>query len=275
MEKKVLGKGLEALIPKKISESQEEFAYLSLEKISPNEYQPRKKIEKKELEELSRSIKEKGLLQPIVVRKKGEEKFEIVVGERRYQAAKLLKMEKIPAIIRDVDDKNAFLLALVENLQRKDLNPIEEAEAFQKLINDFQLTQEETGRIVGKDKTSISNTLRLLKLPEEIKQALREGKISRSQARTILGIEDEKEQKELFTQVIREKLPVQEIEIRVKRKSKKRPLKDPFVARIEEKLQEILGTKVRISNRRNNRGKIIIDYYDLKDLERITNKIYG
>ena len=271
MERKVLGRGLEALIPKRPKEVKEEkFVYLPLHTIDTGRYQPREKIEERELKELAQSIKEKGFIQPVVVRKK-EGKFEIVAGTRRFYAANLLGLKEIPAMIKELDDRETFMLAIMENLQRKDLNPLEEANAFQRLIDEFKLTLEEIGKMLGKDKSSIANTLRLLKLPSEIKEALSKGIISRSQARTILSA-DEHRQRELFHRILKEGLSVRALERQVETlRRKKRP--DPFVAEIEQRLQQALGTKVKIIHKKNNRGKIIIEYYNVKDLERVTKII--
>lgn len=274
MEKKVLGKGLDVLIPKKaISEIAKDFVHLPINKISPGRYQPRKEMDVKELGELANSIKEKGLIQPIVVRRKGEDSYEIVAGGRRYQAAKSLGLNEIPTIIKELDDKNTLIYAIVENLQRQDLNPIDEAESFQQLIGQFGFTLEDIARVVGKDKTTIANTLRLQRLLPDIKEAVRKGIITRSQARTILGMETEEEQRRLFREILKDGLSVREIETRVQRASKKRKNIDPFVLEVEEKLQKTLGTKVRVFHKRNNRGRIVIEYYGLEDLERIIKRL--
>ncbi len=197
MEKRVLGRGLEALIPKKkpaAGEAQKEFVYLPIDSIRQGKYQPRQEMDDKSLEELTRSIKEEGFIQPIVVRKV-KEGFEIVAGARRFQSAKLLGIKEIPTLIKNLSNKDTFLLAIVENLQRKNLNPLEEALAFKRLINEFKSTLEDVGKFIGKDKSSIANTLRLLKLPEEIQEALRKNIITRTQARTILSFPGEKRQK--------------------------------------------------------------------------------
>ena len=273
MERRVLGKGLDALIPKKTAAAPpKEFTYLPVDKIKPGRFQPRQEIKEKELKELSQSIKEKGFIQPIVVRKIGDE-YEIVAGGRRYQASKSLGLKEIPTIIKDISDRDTLIFAIAENLQRKDLNPIEEADAFKRLIEEFDFSLEDIARFLGKDKTTIVNTLRLLKLPPKIQEALRSGAITRSQARTILGADKKEDQERLFQQILREGLSVREIEKRVKKVSKRKKATDPFVSEAEEKLQKILGTKVRIFNRRNNRGKVVIEYYNLDDLERITGRL--
>jgi ParB family chromosome partitioning protein len=274
MAKRVLGKGLDALIPKKANTaSSKEFIYLSLEKIKPAKHQPRQKIGKRALEDLARSIKDKGFIQPIIVRKTTGDFYEVVAGERRFQAAKSLGLKEIPTILKDVDDKDAFILAIVENLQREDLNPIEEAEAFRRLINGFGFSLDQVAQFVAKDKTTVVNALRLLKLPEAIKQALKEGIVSRTQARAILGIDKLGEQEKLFRQILREGLSVREIEKKARLASPRKRKIDPFVAEVEEKLQKALGTKVKIFNKRNNQGRIVIEYYTLKDFERITRRL--
>ncbi|HDN86102.1 MAG: hypothetical protein DRP68_05255 [Candidatus Omnitrophota bacterium] len=274
MERKVLGKGLEALIPRKKEEKEKSFVSLSVEKIEPSPFQPRQEIDPQELEDLKASIREKGIIQPIIVRKVGE-KFEVVAGGRRFQAAKSLGIKELPAIIREVSDKESLVLALVENLQRKNLNPIEEALAFKRLNEEFALTYEEIARLIGKDKTSISNTIRLLKLPQEIQEAVKKNIITFTQARAILGLEKEEEQKALFYKIIKEGFSVREIEEKVRRslpKKKKRVI-DPFVEEIEEKLRKSLGTKVKVLHKKNNQGKIIIQYHNLTDLQRIVEKL--
>lgn len=274
MERRVLGKGLDALIPKKpVTVLPKEFTYLPLYKIRTGKYQPRQDMESKELEELTQSIREKGFIQPIVVRKVGAESYEIVAGGRRYQAAKSLGLNEIPTIIKDLDDKDALIFAIIENLQRQDLNPMEEAEAFRRLIDEFEFTQDNIARFIGKDKTTVANTLRLLKLPPRIKEALGKGLITRSQARTILSVDNPEAQERLFHEILKGGLSVREIESKARVVSKRKRNTDPFVLEVEEKLQKALGTKVRVFNRRNNRGRIVVDYYTLEDLERVIKRL--
>jgi len=274
MAKKVLGKGLEALIPKKaaaaVAEEDEEFAYIDINQIARSKFQPRKTISPQELEELSASIKEKGIIQPIVVRRRGEG-YEVVAGGRRFEAAKSLGVKKIPTIVKDLSDEETFIFAIVENLQRKNLNPLEEAEAIKRLIDEFSFTLEEVGKFLGKDKSFIANALRLLRLPPDIKEALARGTITYTQARTILALKDEASQRRLFQELISQKLTVRELETKVRLTKKKRP-QDPFILEMEEKLQRTLGTKVKVLNKKNNRGKIVIEYYSLDDLERILKR---
>lgn len=274
MQKKVLGKGLDALIPKKTGALlPKEFIYLPLNKLRPALYQPRQEMDKKELDELAQSIKERGFIQPIVVRKREGGSYEVVAGERRYHAAKSLGLKEIPTMVKDLDDRDAFVLAIVENLQRKDLDPIEEAMAYRRLQGEFTFSLEDIAQFVGKDKTTVANVLRLLKLPDKIKDALRKGVISRTQARTILGAGTLAAQEKLFYQIVKEGLSVREIEKKARLVSRKKRGVDPFVAEVEEKLQKALGTKVKIFNKRNNCGRIVIEYYTLRDLERIIGRI--
>jgi ParB family chromosome partitioning protein len=272
MERRVLGKGLDALIPRKEIIKENDLVYLPLQKIKPSPYQPRTEVDQQELNELTQSIKEKGLIQPIVVRRKGEE-YQVVAGHRRFNAAKALGINELPALIKELSDKDTLIYAMVENIQRKDLNPLEEALGFQRLHDEFGLTHEAIGALVGKDKTSVSNTLRLLKLPGEIRDALKKGLINRSQARTLLGLDDSKKQRILFYKILQEKTSVREIEDRVRKTSAKKRRSDPFVVDLEEKLRKALGTKVQIHNKKNNSGKITIMYYNLDDLERIIKQI--
>ncbi len=274
MERKVLGRGLDALIPKKTAAMlPREFSYLPVSKVRPAKRQPRQEVSKKELGELTRSIKEKGFIQPIVVRQVSGGTYEIVAGERRYQAAKSLGLKEIPTIIKELDDKDAFILAIVENLQRQDLNPIEEAQAFKRLFEEFKFSLEDIAQFVSKDKTTVVNTLRLLRLPDKIKQALQEGVITRTQARTILGVEKLQAQEKLFHQILRDGLSVREIEKKVRLVSKKKRKADPFIIEVEERFQKLLGTKVKVFNKRNNRGRIVVEYYSLEDLERIIKRL--
>jgi len=277
--RRALGKGLEALIPKKIEAVLEApkagLAEIPVDQIKTNPYQPRQEMDQQELRELSNSIKENGFIQPLVVRKLAENEYELVAGGRRYEAARLLKLEKVPVVVKEVSDKESFVLAIVENLQRKDLNAIEEAEAFKRLMDEFTMNLDDIARFVGKDKTTVANSLRLLKLPVEIRRALQKGLISRSQARTILGLPTDIEQVKLFQELLSGPITVREIEQRAKEAKiaagKKKM--DPFVAELEQKLQTKLGTKVRVFNNKNNRGKIVIEYYNLDDMERITRRL--
>ncbi|MEW6066700.1 MAG: ParB/RepB/Spo0J family partition protein [Nitrospirota bacterium] len=271
--KTALGKGLEALIPEK----GEEVIYLDIDRIFPGEQQPRKTFRDEPLRELAASIKEKGVLQPVIVSRVGDGTFRLVAGERRWRAASLAGIKKIPALVKNVASKDSLEIALIENIQREDLNPIETAEAFNKLVSDFRLTQEELSEKVGKDRATIANYLRLLKLPEDIKKLIYTGSLSMGHAKAILTIDSKAQQIEVAKRIIKKNLSVREAEVLAKKKTKPaepKPDKDPQIASLEERLIKTLGTKVRISHR-NKRGKIEIEYYSLDELDRILDILLG
>ncbi len=266
--KTALGKGLDALLPEK----GEEIINIDITRIVPGEQQPRRVFNDKTLSELAQSIKEKGVLQPIIVRRTGDGTFRIVAGERRWRAATLAGLKKIPVIIKDTAPSDSLEIALIENLQREDLNPIETAEAFQRLMKEFNLTQEELSLKVGKERATVANYLRLLRLPDEIKEMIDKGSLSMGHARAILSVESRAEQIELARAIVTKGLSVREAEVLAKRfsKPKKRPTrsKDPQIASLEEKLKHSLGTKVRIQHK-GKRGRIEIEYYSLDELDRL------
>jgi len=265
--KTALGKGLEALIP----ERGEEVIYLDIDRIFPGEQQPRKAFKDNSLKELATSIKEKGVLQPVIVSRAGDGTFRLVTGERRWRAASLAGLRKIPALIKNVASKDSLEIALIENIQREDLNPIETAEAFSRLITDFKLTQEELSDKVGKDRATVANYLRLLKLPEEIKSLIYNGSLSIGHAKAILTIDGKANQIEAARKIIKKGLSVREAEILARKGSgpqKVKLNKDPQISSLEEKLIRSLGTKVRILNK-GKKGKIEIEYYSLEELDRL------
>ncbi len=278
-KKRGLGKGLSALIPDEpladlFNEegNKDSILNIKLSLIEPNESQPRKEFEKDSLDELKTSIEQYGIIQPIVVRKK-EDKYEIIVGERRWRAAKAAKLKEIPCIIKEADDRQAMKLALIENLQRQNLNPIEEAYAFKGLMEDYNLTQEEAAEAVGKSRSYIANTVRLLNLDREIMNYMAKGKITRGHGRALLGITSKEERVKAAESIVNNKINVRETENMVKKKNKnkhksKEIKKDPFVSEIEENLMRSLGTKVKLTARKNG-GKIEIEFYGHEDLERI------
>ena len=270
--KRALGKGLDALIPKKTEGiSSRELMQIPVGEIIPNRRQPRQNMDSQELNQLSLSIKEKGLLQPVVVRKI-DTGYELVAGGRRFEAAKLAGLKFVPALVKELDDKESFVLAIVENLQRSDLNPMEEALAFKRLMDEFNYSLDDIARFVSKDKTTVANALRLIKLPVEVRRALEKGLISRSQARTILSLAAETEQVRMLHEILSGGVTVREIERRAQEMAPRKKI-DPFVSEVENKLQTALGTKVRVFNKKNNRGKIVLEYYSLDDLERILRRI--
>ena len=265
--KTALGKGLDALIPEK----GDEVIYLDIDRIFPGEHQPRKAFRDDSLKELAASIKDKGVLQPVIVSRVGDGTFSLVTGERRWSAASLGGLKKMPALVRDVASKDSLEIALIENIQREDLNPIETAEAFRKLTADFHLTQEELSEKVGKDRATIANYLRLLKLPEEVKALIYNGSLSMGHAKALLVIEGKASQIEAARKIIKKDLSVREAEALTKKTIKPkrgRITKDPQISSLEEKLIRSLGTKVRILHK-GKKGKIEIEYYSLEELDRL------
>ena len=235
--------------------------------------QPRKSFDDVKIAELAQSIKEHGIIQPIILNKK-DDYYTIVAGERRWRASKLLGLKEVPAIVMDLSDKDILEISLIENIQRQDLNPIEEALAYQKLLSDFNLTQEELSKRVGKSRVAISNTIRLTALCDTVKQYLIDEVITEGHGRALLAIEDPKLQSEIAQKVIDEKLSVRELERLIKSfKSDKKTREktreiNPYYKDVTERLQNYFGTKVNISNK-NNKGKIEIEYYSDEDLQRI------
>ena len=289
MEKKALGRGLSALIssgrnmeevlkkeiPLEPQAGQDRgVLYVELSKLVPNKFQPRTLFDEEQLQELIASIKEKGVLAPILARRSGD-KYEIIAGERRFRAARQLKLERVPVVVRDVNDQEALILSIVENIQRQELNPIEEAHAFEKLTKDFSLTQEEIAKAVSKDRSTVANMLRLLTLPQEVQKAISSGKLSFGHGKVLSGLDSIPQQIKLTQLVLSKSLSVRELENYILKNrafsSKKRKLpkdKDPYVADLENQLQQIFGTKVRIFAFKK-RGKIQIEYYSAEDRERI------
>jgi ParB family chromosome partitioning protein len=281
MERKALGKGLSALIPEReIGHKTNEIINVQISQIKPNPFQPRENFDNQSIEELAQSIKEKGVIQPLLVRRKGDF-FELIAGERRLRAANLLNLQEIPVIVKDVEDRDSLELALIENIQREGLNPIEEAHAYQYLIDKFQVTQEKISAVIGKARVSITNTLRLLKLPHEIQEEIKKGRISFAHGRALLELDDPNQQRRLAQEVISKSLSVNELENLIKThrsKTAKRRMgqsqREPYIAVLEETLQHALATKVRVTKRKK-RGHILIEFYSQEDLERIVNIIRG
>ena len=265
--RKALGKGIEALIPKSSDLQEENIIFIPVDKIKSNKNQPRSHFDENKINELVLSVKEKGIVQPVIVSSNGID-YSLIAGERRLLAAKKAGLDKIPAIVKKVSDIEALELSLIENLQREDLNPIEEALAYKKLNEQFNLTQHEISKKVGKSRTVITNMLRLLSLPEPIKEKLISGAITISHARTILTLKTEKEQLELLDKILKQGYTVRKVEKTVSKKKKKKE-KLPEIAHLEESLQRIFGTKLRIQMASSGKGKIEISFYSLDDLERI------
>ena len=281
MEKKALGRGLDALLPavtRPVAEPDRgDVQELRLDSVVPNRYQPRQQFSEAELVELAQSLKQNGLLQPILVRRKGDGIFELVAGERRLRAAKLAGFEKIPALIRNCTDQESMVLALVENLQRDDLNPMETARAYHRMVNEFGLTQEAIAQQVGGDRSSIANMLRLMTLPIEIQEFVELDQLSMGHAKVILGLVTPDAQIQLARRLIKEQLSVREAEKLVQhqpqaRRSGKRSLRQPVRSDLEERLQKRLGTRVTVEKGRRG-GKIIIHYFSPEELDGVTEKI--
>jgi ParB family transcriptional regulator, chromosome partitioning protein len=274
---KRLGKGLEALIQNAPEvDSREKIDFVSPSNLFPNPEQPRKIFDEDKMDELIRSIKEKGLIQPILVRQTDKGK-EIIAGERRWRAATNLKLEEIPVIVKKgLDDADSMEISLIENIQREELNPIEEANAYKRLIDKYGYSLDKMGTVVGKDKTTISNSIRLLALSKAIKQWVEKGDISVGHAKVLLSVSNSGKRERLAQLIIDKGLSVRQIEAMIKQtfevKAKVNKDKDPEIANIEEKLQSLLGTKVTIQHRQK-RGKIEIQYYSNEDLERVINII--
>jgi ParB family chromosome partitioning protein len=280
MSRNALGKGLEALIPqvsaepvKTAEQPREGLVHVSIDKIKSNPYQPRTKMDEEKLVELTASIREKGIIQPVVVRQSGEE-FELVAGERRLTAVKRLGWEKIPVVITGKLSKEEMLeLSLIENLQREDLNPIDTAKGYKRLMEECSLSQDQMAQKIGKDRSTVANTLRLLHLPEVVQKSVSEGELSEGHARAILPLPSEKEQIDLAKRVVREGLSVRKIEELVyghkKRPSIPRKQKiSPAFFEIEEKLKQYFGTAVKVIAKEKG-GRIEIEFYSKEDLSRI------
>ena len=267
---KVVEKPVEKIVEKPVEQT------LKLNLIEPNSEQPRKNFDEESLQELADSIKQYGILQPLIVQKKGNH-YEIIAGERRWRAAKLAGITDVPVLIREYDKQQTMEIALIENVQRADLNPIEEAQAFQQLIQEFHLTQEEIANRVSKNRATITNSMRLLKLDVRVQDMLAGGKISSGHARALLGLEEGERQYQVAVKITEEKLSVRDVEKLVKMMNRppkeKKPEKGPDIdliyRQVEDKLKSIMGTKVVINQKDKNKGRIEIEYYSQEELERL------
>jgi len=278
-----LGKGLGALIPEVEGGEERRLFYCGIEEIRPHRSQPRKHFDESKLLELAETIKEKGILDPLMVRRI-DGGYELIAGERRWRAAQKAGLKEVPVIVREADDREVLEISLIENLQREDLNPVEEAEGFRDLIEKFDISHEEASRRIGKDRTTITNALRLLKLSSEIKNHLIQNRITAGHARALLSLESREKQKELCNLIIQKGLSVREAEAWAKRwseRSKKKVTIEKGKGDLENQLNSLqgslrqrLGTKVRIQQR-GKKGKIEIEYYSPEDLERIVETILG
>lgn len=309
--KKALGKGLSALIPdsykehmaaeekeissttvtittepemsvsaSSLSSEGSAFQLIPISMIAPNAEQPRKTFNVETIEELANSIREKGVLQPIIVKKRNDGKFEIVCGERRFRAATVCGLTEVPAIIKDIAAEDFLEWALIENIQREDLNPIEEAEAYQRLVEERMISQEEVAKRVGKNRVTVTNTLRLLRLPEEVKQLLADGRLSAGHARALLGLLSPEHQRQMAKRIAEENLSVRQVEAIVnrsnahKRKAKSARHLSAEIVDLETRLTHFLGTQAKIYPRKNQKeGRVEIQYFSLDDLDRVLQKI--
>jgi len=276
MIKRGLGKGLEALIPQAEHKEKGFVIEMDIESLTPNLFQPRKNFDKEKMEELKGSIKKHGIIQPIVVRKMANG-YEIVAGERRLKASKEIGLKKIPAIIKSFNNEKSLEIALVENIQREDLNPVEQANAFKRLTDEFNLTQQELAEVTGKSRALVTNTIRLLKLNPEIQKNISEGKISFGHAKLLLSIEDEEVQRAVCDRIIANDLSVRDTERLIKNiekvQKKQFKVKNITIERfpeVEGKLRDILGTKISILYD-GKKGKIDIEFYSKEDLRRIVD----
>ncbi|MDR7318680.1 ParB/RepB/Spo0J family partition protein [Brevibacillus nitrificans] len=269
-----LGKGLNALITSNLIEEGEQVKEVSVSEIRPNPYQPRKEFEPAAIEELAQSIKEHGIIQPLIVRKsiKG---FELVAGERRLRAAKLSGLKQVPVVVKAYTDQQLMEIALIENLQRENLNPLEEAEAYEKLIAHHDYTQDQLAQRIGKSRPHVANMLRLLQLPETIRKMVSMAELSMGHARALLAVTKEQAQQQLAKDVVEKGLSVRQLEELVKQlnvsretKKKKNAKNEPVLVEIEQRLRSLFGTSVKIK-KGTKRGKIEIDFYSQEDLQRI------
>ncbi|MDX1623416.1 MAG: ParB/RepB/Spo0J family partition protein [Gemmatimonadota bacterium] len=285
--KKRLGKGLGALLGDTGVEGDSAPAEdgivreIGVERISPNRFQPRHTVREEGLDELAASIREKGVLQPVIVAPRDGE-YELISGERRWRAARRAGLRRVPAIVRVVDDRERLEIALVENLQREDLDPIDEALGYRRLVDEFDLTQAELAERVGKSRPAIANALRLLELPEPVRQSVKEGALTAGHARALLGLEDRERLGEIAAEIEAKGLSVRQVERRVRRENRR----DDAGAegddagelqrvRLEEELQRALGTRVRIHAAREGRGRIEVAFYSWEDLDRLVEQLKG
>lgn len=296
MEKKGLGKGLGALIPGATRDERAGIAELPLDQVAFNPYQPRKGYDDEKFQELVQSVRVHGIVQPIIVRQKGPEQYELVAGERRLRAASEAGLARIPAVIKELTNEQTLEVALIENIQREDLGPLESARAYKRLVEEFGLSQDDIAFKLGKSRPSITNTLRLLNLPREIQESLARGEITEGHARALLSIAEPRVQRLLWEKTVQESLSVRELE-RLSRQPKEAesedsftagivsretststidtpPQKDPNILDVEDGLRRLLGTKVSIIKLKD-RGRIEVEFYSDEDLERIVAFLFG
>ncbi len=274
-----LGKGLDALFADNSTMEEEQgVQMLRLSEIEPNRNQPRKEFDREALQQLADSIREHGVLQPLLVRSIGESSYQLVAGERRWRAARMAGMSEVPVIVKELDDTQAMEIALIENLQREDLNPIEEALGYQALIEQYGMTQEEVAKRVGKSRPAIANALRLLGLPQPILEMVKHGEITSGHARALLAFESEEEMLAVAQKIISYGLTVRDVERMAKPKEKKNQepaLSDSYFKEVEVALVHTLGRKIKVSEKKNGRGIVQIEFFGKEDLEEIANLLAG
>lgn len=290
-----LGRGLEALINSAptipapaasgaAAPSALPYRELPLNAIRPNRYQPRREFRAEELSELQASIKATGLLQPITVRPAGPDRYELIAGERRLRAVSSLGWEKVPAVVKDIDDRTALTLALVENLQRSDLNPLEEAEGYQRLVDEFKMTQQQVADIVGKDRSTVANILRVLSLPSAVRRMVAEGQLTLGHARALLALPNEREITAAANEIVARGLTVRDVERMAKEGARGKPIRaekngvdtrPPEVRRIEDQLRKRLQTDVHVAVAGKEKGELRIPFYSADDLERVLDILLG
>jgi ParB family chromosome partitioning protein len=271
MKEKGLGKGLSALLlPKK--EVKEEIVEIPVESIKPNPYQPRRNFDEEKLKEMAVTIKERGILEPLLVRKSAGG-YELISGERRLRAAKIAGLKKVPCVIKTINDDEALEIALIENLQREDLNPVEEARAYKVLKDRFGMTQEEIAEKVGKDRATVANKMRLLKLPDEVLNGLLSGKISEGHAKVLLSLQSEREIVDFYRKIIKNSLSVRSLEKLVLKKGKEKREEDPNLKRVIKSLEELFQTKVRVGISSGGKGTIHIKFSSIDHLNDILEKM--
>jgi len=282
-KRKALGKGLGALLPSSsaenyLQEKSRSFFNCPIERIRPNRYQPRKVFNSSELGDLVSSIRAKGVIQPLIVRSAGHEEYELIAGERRWRAAQKVGLESVPVIVKDVSDQESLELAIIENIQRADLNPVEEAEGYQRLLEEFSYTQLELSEKLGKDRATISNHLRILRLPDDVKKDLSTGAITMGHAKALLSLEDKKVIAKANREIIKKGLSVRATE-RLAKKLNEEPhakekvkARNPDMVNLEKRLTNFFGTKTRIFGQ-GAKGRLEIDYYSPEDLSRLLELI--
>jgi len=290
--KKHLGKGLEALISELVTSAQDQqtlssqqdvsvqtVRFVDITKIKPSKWQPRKTFDQEKLQELANSVKQSGIIEPLIVTPVGDDMYEIVCGERRWRAAELAGLTQLPVIVKHLDEQQKRLLSLVENLQREDLNPVDEAEAYKSLIEEYNLTQEQLATLVGKDRSVVANTIRILNLPQQVLDYIREGLISAGHARSLASLKDENVVLEIAEKIVQDKLTVRDVEntvqvLKSKKERKQKPVVQlPEVKHLENELSQLLGCKVTIKTLSNTKGKIIISYDNLDKFDEILRRL--